>query len=691
MEYTLLYDDLSPTKKAAKEMEEKLPDLWTMSAESRKIFHFDIEEYDVVIRTIQLVCEKKGILEPKIVSAETFCSWVAGTDPKKRKQADFSFDDLKEQEDIKNSGLVFVNMITENGSSEKLYNELLLKYIQYCEEKQSKQITGQIKEQMSFYELSQREGSVEESERMDTQVLFVYYGKNCSCPEKLKNQVYKVCYDSLTKDDFRILLQEFHRRNQLKKEEELRKRGLKVQQKENLDFTKLERTLQWYEDYMSGIPEIEVRRLLLGMWNKFQGNIVDYTDTDKIEGYIVEYKNKILLQHGRLELVSVGESSSVCGVEQVEKWIEKHKAVMRLQEDAPTGIMLVGIPGTGKSAIAKMAAREFRLPLVRLDMSRILGGRVGDSEKGMQEMFEDLKFAAPCILWIDEIEKAMSGADGKSGDSGVIQRLFGMLLTFIQENEKPVFTVTTANDISKLPPEFFRNGRFDQTFCVMMPDYKGCCDIMKSKLDFYVKKLGWNRTFSRDETQKILNACVGTKTSPRFLTGADIEAHVKELFWKYEESGKRECPSNFTELVEDMDDIAKTMRVQASVDSPNTMENIAKCYLDMMQDGMRMAGSVESPFVMKNLNLEAVRFYEYDEEEAKTGKGLPSCISKKYDEHEERKESNEPAMWYDVIFYDELVNAMGEVIIFDKEKTLEGTRTEYLKLMRYRNKRKSGR
>ena len=86
MEYTLLYDDLTPTKKAAKEMEEKLPDLWTMSAESRKIFHFDIEEYDMVIRTIQLACEKKGILEPKIVSAETFYSWVAGPDPKKKKQ-----------------------------------------------------------------------------------------------------------------------------------------------------------------------------------------------------------------------------------------------------------------------------------------------------------------------------------------------------------------------------------------------------------------------------------------------------------------------------------------------------------------------------------------------------------------------------------------------------------------------------
>ena len=171
------------------------------------------------------------------------------------------------------------------------------------------------------------------------------------------------------------------------------------------------------------------------------------------------------------------------------------------------------------------------LPLVKLDMSRILGGYVGDSEKGMREMLEDLKFAAPCVLWIDEVEKAMSGANGKRGEgSGVMERLFGMLLTFMQENDRIVFSVTTANDISQLPPEFFRNGRFDQAFCVMMPEYSGCCRIMQGKLAPYMRSLGWlgpKESVSAGYAREVFDACIGTKERPRFLTGADIEAHVK--------------------------------------------------------------------------------------------------------------------------------------------------------------------
>lgn len=651
---------LSPTKNAAREMANNLPDPWTMLGETRRIFHFGTNEYSEMRRTIQLACVNKGVSEPEIVSVETFCDWVKG-----KKQGDFCFENLEKEKSISKDGFIFVDITREGDFSEKnntLNTKLILKYFLYCDKKQQEQSLGTGE---SFY-----------------QVFFIHYGDKCNCSEMLGNKICKIDYKSLTSEDFGILLQEFHMRNQLEMQEQHRRRNLRVPSVTTLDITKLQKTLEWYENHMSGMSETEVRCLLIGVRNKFQLNDVDYTKTERIEEYIIEYKNRILQQHGRLELVNEKEDSLVCGIEQVDTWIKEHKEAMHLPKDAPTGILLVGIPGTGKSAIAKMTAREFQLPLVKLEMSRILGGRVGDSEKGMRTMLEDLKFAAPCVLWIDEIEKAMSGADGKSGDSGVIQRLFGMLLTFIQENKKPVFTVTTANDISNLPPEFFRNGRFDQTFCVMMPDYRGCCDIMKSKLESYSKKLGWNRKFKEDEIEEIFNVCVGTKISPKFLTGADITAHVRELFWKYHKSGET-CPSDVKEIVKRMEEIANTMRTQALAESPSTMIDIAKRYLDMMQRGMRMAGSKESPFVMKNMNLDVVRYYEYSEEKAEMG--LPSCL-KEYEGYKGMEKCDNPKEWYDAVFYKKLAKAMGEVIIFDQEMTLDDTRTEYLKLMRRINR-----
>src|SRR5690625_4840098 len=135
---------------------------------------------------------------------------------------------------------------------------------------------------------------------------------------------------------------------------------------------------------------------------------------------------------------------------------------------APKGILLTGIPGCGKSLIAKAVSSLWRLPLLKLDMGKIFSGLVGSSEENMRKAIETAEAISPSILWIDEIEKGLGGTN-TTGDSGTSTRIFGTLLTWMQEKTDPVFVVATANDIQSLPPELLRKGRFDEIFFVDLP------------------------------------------------------------------------------------------------------------------------------------------------------------------------------------------------------------------------------
>jgi SpoVK/Ycf46/Vps4 family AAA+-type ATPase len=128
----------------------------------------------------------------------------------------------------------------------------------------------------------------------------------------------------------------------------------------------------------------------------------------------------------------------------------------------------VGIQGTGKSLTAKAIAHHWHLPLLRLDVGRLFAGLVGESEARTRQMIQVAEALAPCILWIDEIDKAFSGLDGR-GDSGTANRVFGTFLTWQSEKTSPVFVVATANNVQSLPPELLRKGRFDETFFVGLP------------------------------------------------------------------------------------------------------------------------------------------------------------------------------------------------------------------------------
>ncbi|AHJ29420.1 AAA family ATPase [Nodularia spumigena CS-584] len=134
----------------------------------------------------------------------------------------------------------------------------------------------------------------------------------------------------------------------------------------------------------------------------------------------------------------------------------------------PRGLMLLGIQGTGKSLTAKAIAHHWHLPLLRLDVGRLFGGLVGESESRTRQMIQVAEALAPCVLWIDEIDKGFSGL-GAKGDAGTASRVFGTFITWLAEKTSPVFVVSTANDIQALPPEMLRKGRFDEIFFVGLP------------------------------------------------------------------------------------------------------------------------------------------------------------------------------------------------------------------------------
>jgi SpoVK/Ycf46/Vps4 family AAA+-type ATPase len=144
----------------------------------------------------------------------------------------------------------------------------------------------------------------------------------------------------------------------------------------------------------------------------------------------------------------------------------------------PRGLLLIGIQGTGKSLTAKAIATEWQLPLLKLDVGKLFGGLVGESESRLRQMIQVAETLSPCILWIDEIDKAFNNLDSK-GDSGTSSRMLGTFISWLSEKTKPVFVVATANNVELLPLEIIRKGRFDEIFFLELPKKKEREEIFK--------------------------------------------------------------------------------------------------------------------------------------------------------------------------------------------------------------------
>jgi AAA+ superfamily predicted ATPase len=226
-----------------------------------------------------------------------------------------------------------------------------------------------------------------------------------------------------------------------------------------------------------------------------------------------------------LECVRVGEKmEDVGGLAAIKDYLQKRamsfgRAAERYGLPKPKGILIVGIPGTGKSLLAKIIASVLHLALLRFDLGRVHGSLVGESEARMRRALVIAESQAPVVIWIDEVEKAFAGVSGPSGDSGVGQRIFGHFLTWTQERTKPVFLVATANNLRQLPPEFLRRGRFDEIFFVDLPTPQE----RKAILEVQLRKYGLPaRGLITDDLVSRLDR----------YTGAEIECVITEAMFE---------------------------------------------------------------------------------------------------------------------------------------------------------------
>ena len=223
---------------------------------------------------------------------------------------------------------------------------------------------------------------------------------------------------------------------------------------------------------LKGLTKLEIDHVL--------NMIIESKKNISISGreIIIKEKGQIIKKSSILEIIDFKERiEDIGGLEGLKEWLHsKAQIFRRLDEakkfgvDTPKGVLLVGMPGCGKSLAAKASARLFNVPLLRLDIGRLLGKYVGESEHNMRVALKTAESISPCILWIDEIEKAFAGIDQSGGASDITKRLFGQFLTWLQEKENTVFVVATANDITAFPPEFLRKGRFDEVFFIDFPN-----------------------------------------------------------------------------------------------------------------------------------------------------------------------------------------------------------------------------
>lgn len=288
--------------------------------------------------------------------------------------------------------------------------------------------------------------------------------------------------------------------------------------KENLNQQVEEGLVEEFALAFKGLTEFEILNLLA----------LSYADdgelTRKDLRLIFDQKQQMIKKAGILEMIPLKETiDDIGGLENLKAWfIKKAKVYKNMNNakkygvDMPKGVLIAGVPGCGKSLNAKAAANLFEVPLLRLDMGRLMGKYVGESEGNLRSAIALAEAISPCVLWIDELEKAFAGIGGSGGGAEVTTRLFGNFLTWMQEKESPTFVVATANDITQLPPELLRKGRFDEIFYVGLPNKEE-----REKI--------FNIHIRKRRPQDLKNIRVKDLVSiTEGFSGADIEGVVKD-------------------------------------------------------------------------------------------------------------------------------------------------------------------
>lgn len=303
--------------------------------------------------------------------------------------------------------------------------------------------------------------------------------------------------------------------------------------KEYIDDYRNEIPIEWDNNdvreaasLLTGVTRIEAENVIAIL---IANRKITKADMDEVRSA----KDRLFSDISGLEKIKVDDSvRDVGGLEGLRKWLDEKRRLLQPEKrdemkarglQPPRGILLVGVPGCGKSLSAKSIAANWKLPLYRLDFATVQGQYVGQSEQQLKDALTTAENVSPCVLWIDEIEKGLSGA-GSNTDGGVSTRMVGQFLFWLQECKKQVFVVATANDVSRLPSELLRRGRFDELFFVDLPTVEERREILTLYLHRYLA-LDFENDFDNTVVNKILEITEG-------FTGADLESTVRELSYR---------------------------------------------------------------------------------------------------------------------------------------------------------------
>jgi ATP-dependent 26S proteasome regulatory subunit len=298
-----------------------------------------------------------------------------------------------------------------------------------------------------------------------------------------------------------------------------------------------------------------------------QDGIVD----DRAIGVVLQEKKRAIAESKALQFYDVSETpDEVGGLAALKQWLElRERAFTPEAQDfglpPPKGIALIGIPGTGKSLTAKLVASQWKVPLLRLDAGSLFGSLLGESETNLCQALRVAEMVAPCVLWIDELEKAMAQ---DSLDGGTSHRVFGTFLTWMAEKTAPCFVVATANDISRLPPELLRKGRFDEVFFLDLPTAAERRDIF----EVHLKKRG--RQPKDFDLKRLAQASEG-------YVGSELEQAVIDALYVAFNEGRRDLKT---------EDIVNALKAQVplSVSQRETIENLRQ----WLREGRARAASL---------------------------------------------------------------------------------------------------
>lgn len=304
-----------------------------------------------------------------------------------------------------------------------------------------------------------------------------------------------------------------------------------------------------------GLTHYEILQLILRSYQ--DGGEINSDDIELIQNE----KSQIIKKNGALEMVKTKENlDSIGGLKNLKEWLKQKQKVLADWHQArafgveiPKGIMVVGMPGCGKSLTAKATASLFKLPLLKLDMGSMMGKYVGESEGNMRRALKVAEAVSPCVLWVDEVEKAFVGIGSGGSGSEVATRMFGYFLTWMQEKTSQVFVIATANDISALPPELLRKGRFDEIFYVEFPSPDERLEIFK----LHLKKRG-----KMNETINLAQLAKNTE----FYSGADIESIVKDAIESAFVDGKKALDTTLLQkIIKDTHPLGEVMKDQVKL------------------------------------------------------------------------------------------------------------------------------